>query len=512
MAQGQKDDDTALIIIVCAILLMAMLYVLQYFRAEINYGLTRFKYIETYLFSFWSADWKELSGELLARGRDLGDIPTVSIARFYNRYASFAWLFIYFPVMWFLYKKPSENDFKSHLNQQTLLERTARMFSPTYPYVGRDITKYDWNYGAWRLMETPLMFLIRNRAIKDPNGEPFRYNQCYECGDCPGLYTNTGDEKKEPDLFDSSSFDEAIALCEENLGTKAGEKEESAFKIAPRTVGTPEEELVKFKKSDLTPSLDSVYLNMHGKNVLNEIDEPRLYNALVQELGNVIGKIDRKTGKPDPNGIRDPFGWLKYEMEQDKKNAWRYGLAAALYLHGYSDNTKKDAYEIFDAMNYSLGGNGPLDPLAVNIGKAATLSLKFEDDRYFRDYVMKHCYFTNVFFMALFAYARRRGVVENCKFGWVRYFDRSLWYTLVQTGRAVPCAEGAGPWSHYFAEEAVGKPLDDPYMHIAIAGFREEMKQEGYLNENAENERDVRRKNEINAMRRDRESAKEYGY
>lgn len=512
MSPAGKDDDTAMIIVVCAILLMAVLYILQYFQAEINYFVTRFKVYETKLYSFWSADWNELSDELLARGKELGGISTMAIARFYNRYAAFAWAPLYIFIMWKLYKLPSESDFKHHLNQETYLASAARMFSPTYPYVGRDITKQDWNYGAWRLMETPLMFLVRNKAIKDPNGEPFRYSQCFECGEHPGLYTSDKAEEKAPDLFDSLSFDTAMSLCEQNIGIKAGEKEEEAFKLAYRNVGTPEEEMIKFKKSALTPILDSVYLNTQKRNVINEIDEQALYKALVKQLGNVIGKIDRKTGKPSPDGIRDPFAWLKYEMEQDAKNAWRFGLAAALYLHGYSDNTKDMAYEIIDAMNYSLGGTGPLDPLAINIGKAATVSLKFEDDRFFREYVMKHCYFTNVFFMALLEYARKRGVVENCKFSWVKYFDRSLWYSLVQVGRAVPCAEGAGCWSHYYGEVAMGKPLDDPYMHIAIAGFREEMKNEGYLNEKAENERDIRRKNEIDVLKRDRESAKKYGY
>ncbi len=74
------------------------------------------------------------------------------------------------------------------------------------------------------------------------------------------------------------------------------------------------------------------------------------------------------------------------------------------------------------------------------------------------------------------------------------------------------CAEAAGVWSHYYAEEALGHPLEEPYMEIAIEGFREEMIIEGYLNRKLENERRIRKKAEIESLKKQRARVADAGY
>lgn len=512
MATQGKDDDSAIIIVVCAALFVGAMMLMQHFNAEINGVLAKIKIVETWPFAFWSSDWKEVTESIQNGTEDLGQIRTATLMGFYNRYAAFAWLPLFAWITWKIWKMNTKENYKHRHTPETLIKASSQIVSSTYPWIYRDITKKDWNYGAWRLMESPLFFLVRNKCILDPSGEPFHYNQVFESGDHPSLYAGEEEASKEIDenrLFKSSSFEEAVRLCEKSLGQK--KEDNGDFRLMDREVSqNPEKEINKFKRSSLVPVLNSVYLNKKGRTVLNSIDDAKLRRVLSKQLGEVIGKT--KNGKPDESGERDPFAWLKYRAEQDPKEAWRFGLGVALYLHGYADKYKDDAYKIFDSMNYSLGGTGDLDSAKINIKPALGIGLKYSDDYSFRDDVMKHCYYLNPFFMALLKYARRRGVIETGKFSWVRRFDRSLWYSLVQEGRDVCTAEAAGVWSHFWAEQAMGCPLDEPYMQIAVDGFHVEMEKEGYLNIEAERKRTEAFRNAVIVKKRDEEMKKEQGF
>lgn len=325
---------------------------------------------------------------------------------------------------------------KQH-NPQTLLEATTKFFSANVPWIERDLTWENNNRGQFRLMESPLQFLIRNKLILDPNGEPFHWDVAYNAGHTRELYK----DKTFPD-------------------PRHGE-----FVLPRRDHGSPECEIRKFDESDLIPCITSAYLNTKKSIVRNTIDEKELESVLKEQLGEYMGG--------------HPYAYFTCKLDYPERK-WRYGLFMALFYHGYSDKTKKIAFEIFDAMNYSMGGKGEFNPTKIDITDHR-IDQSFLDEEIFQKVVMRHAMHSNVFFMALLQYARLRGVVSTSMFGWVKAFDRTLWYALSQTGRKVCCAEAAGVWSQYHAEKALGHSIGTPFMDIAVEGFKDEMIVEGWL-------------------------------
>lgn len=500
---NMNGDDMVALVFAGVILLVIIWYVLGLYSESINTAYAKFKIYETWPYMFWSGDWNELSSDILADKRDLSAVSLSTIGAFYNRAAAIVWAIPFAFVVWKLSKLQTVDSFRTHHTPQSLLATTSRIFSPTAPWVYRDITKVSWNAGKWRLMESPLMFLIRNRAILDPNGEPFRWNVAYDCGDAECLYAKEV-RKKE----DANPYEEERSIFE--IGIENSEKRKSRlaklakddFTLPARPKGSDEEEKQKFLNSDLVPTLDSVYLNSQKHAVINSLDEERLRQALIPQVGERLGD--------------DPFVHFR-KKAQDAKEKWRYGLATALFLHGFSDKTKDDAKILFDQMNYSYYNKKPMRPEDINVSHAMKFDIAIEGgkmtpDRLFMDTVMQHAVFANVFFMALLMYSRQRGVVSTASFGWVKAFDRTLWYALNQTGRAVCSVEAAGAWSHYFAEVAVKGKLETPYMEIAIEGIRTEMIIEGYLNREAEKARAEEKNAKLDIRRFQKEELKKnYG-
>lgn len=463
MSNRYDENDNAMIFAVAGIIfLLIIMFLINKFQGELNTAFAWFKIIETYPFMWWNSDWSILTDDIINDRRDLGSVEMGVLATFYNRYIAFFWLLVYGFFIYKVFKKPIETDFAVVHTPQSLLNASSRMFSETIPWVHRNIAEECWNTGQWRLMEGPLMFLIKHKAIKDPNGDPFKFNMVYEAGDTPSLYERGSAEKPSVNIPDVELFEPSFDFALKKRNSKSSRK----FSLPHREYGTVEEELLKFKNSDLVPSDNSPYLNKKRKAVINTIDERVLKNALAPQLGL------RMEG--------DPFVFLSTQEN------WRFGLAVALFLHGLSDETKKDAEEIFDCMNKSFAGKKAFDHNDIDIGKAKSYNLNWKNDRRFSDNVTLHFSFTNPFFMALLEYARTRGVVSCASFGWVKAFDRTTWYSLSQTGRSVCSVEAAGPWSHYHAEKAMEKTLSKPYLEMAIQGIRTEMVIEGWLNEKAE--------------------------
>lgn len=472
--QGKDENDNGLVLIIAGLAAVVGIFLItRIFAEQVNTVYAKFKIYETWAYSFWSQDWSDLTNDILAGKRDLGAVRMSVIGKFYNRYASIFWLIIYGLIFWRLKKMEVRDDWMTHHNPQSLLATTSRMFSATAPWVYHDPTKANWNVGKWRLMESPLMFLVKHRAILDPNGEPFRWDLVFDCGNCEALYAPDvrKDGSGDDDTDERSIFEIAQAEIERRRSV-AGKIAKDDFELPSVELGAEEEEIEKFRTSSLVPLANSIYLNTKEKIVVNSLNIPRLQKVLSAQVGDRLGA--------------DPFDYLRAWAEKDEKYRWRYALAVALFLHGFSDKTKEDAFGIWDAMNYSFRNKKNMTPEIVNVGKAMTYDIGWKKDRSFRSKVMNHSAFANVFFMALMDYARQRGVVTTASFGWVKAFDRTLWYALSQAGRSVCSVEAAGVWSHYYAEEAMRTVIENPYMEIAIEGLRTEMINEGYLNEKAE--------------------------
>lgn len=289
--------------------------------------------------------------------------------------------------------------------RQKVLETFSEIASCNIPWLERDLTKESCNSGPWRLMESPLLFLMRNECLLDEKGVPFRYELVFGCV---------------------------------NEGAQAGGGYES------------------FEDSSLVPLAECPYLDK-----VNALDKRRLRFVLEAQLGS------RTT---------DLFA----EAER-----WRYGLFAALTLHAFSDETKKDAQELFDVMNRSMGGSGPFDPVNIDIGRWGDLYWEIvgKFHKVAREYFPEERTptFSNVLFSRLLTAARLRGVISTSAFGWIKAFDRILWYTLSQTGRNVAASEAAGVMSHIIVEDIMGKTYDVPMIDPAIEGFDNEMIRQCWL-------------------------------
>lgn len=94
----------------------------------------------------------------------------------------------------------------------------------------------------------------------------------------------------------------------------------------------------------------------------------------------------------------------------------------------------------------------------------------------------QHNNFELPFFIALINRARRKGVLANSQFLWVRPIDRALWYTLSQCGGRSAWAEAYGPWAHYLAEtKHPQKHLTTPYVQSAVSGLADALDKQGWF-------------------------------
>lgn len=318
------------------------------------------------------------------------------------------------------------SNFRKRHKPQSLLEAGASVFPSEAPWVHFNPASQSWNLGQWRLMESPLFFLVKHHCLIGEDRQPIRFSQVYgNCGEDPFLY---GDS---PEPFN-------------------------------------ERAVADFERSPLEPDPDAPLLNSGRRRVANWIDREKLGKILIGQLGPKVA--------PDC-----ATHFLRYL--DDPENRWRFGLFAALVLHGHPDGKKADARRILDSMNRSAapGKDGVFRASDIRIDDAEKQIRKISATLPVADFPAIHASFENVLFMALLEHARRRGVLSTASFGWVKAFDRTLWYSFCQTGRRVCCAEAAGAWSHYSAEEAMGRPLHEPYMDIAIDGFEAEMADEGWI-------------------------------
>ena len=78
---------------------------------------------------------------------------------------------------------------------------------------------------------------------------------------------------------------------------------------------------------------------------------------------------------------------------------------------------------------------------------------------------------------SLLAAARDDGVVPSSEFLWLKPIDRRLWYMLNCIGRQTPYAEVGGPFAHWKAEKAMGRPSLIPMIDEAIKALEVAIKE-----------------------------------
>ncbi|MCR4667197.1 MAG: hypothetical protein K5657_07875 [Desulfovibrio sp.] len=103
--------------------------------------------------------------------------------------------------------------------------------------------------------------------------------------------------------------------------------------------------------------------------------------------------------------------------------------------------------------------------------------------------VRPHNQYTYLVILALYAFARRKGVLGSAEFIWLKPLLRPLFYLLNNFGRRTVWVEVAGPVVHYRAEEALslrlpsfqGVDMEEKCVWEAVCGLERALMEEGWL-------------------------------
>lgn len=165
-------------------------------------------------------------------------------------------------------------------------------------------------------------------------------------------------------------------------------------------------------------------------------------------------------------------------MGLNRLEPYLYGLAGAFMLFGTGkDDNKKEAQHILDSM--SLSFRPPCSARSAHVDLHWPFLHKAKSGRknYFINpeipdktrkkiaalwkseeiqYVVRpHNRYLNNVLLALYAFAREKGVLDTAEFIWLRPVNRKLFYLLNNYGRRVAFPEIAGARCHYEAESAL---------------------------------------------------------
>ena len=204
------------------------------------------------------------------------------------------------------------------------------------------------------------------------------------------------------------------------------------------------------------------------RNGLPDRELPAWGNARLDEI-KAREVLEEQLGKPF-----EGYGGL---------TPWRRALAVAFLT--YAGGDKKGGVAILDAMSSSYGERN---------GRATCRILEDENfpqrlERLWERHsallsercLRRHGHFEAPWFMALLYRARRKGVLANAQFLWLRPMDRPLWYALCQCGGRTAMMEGAAAWAHYMMEEQAGHTLDSPHVASAVSSLRDALNAQGWL-------------------------------
>lgn len=155
--------------------------------------------------------------------------------------------------------------------------------------------------------------------------------------------------------------------------------------------------------------------------------------------------------------------------------AYLQKLALAFLLFGLDQKDK--AQQLLDEMNRSLVWPGmverkkfhlgwpPFKNCKVNVGYSMNLSLGLSqkkidqllETKSVQRAILPHNKYTSLVILALYRFARSKGVLPTSQFLWLRPVNRTLHYLLNNFGRRTVWIECAGPWTHFLAEDQLQK-------------------------------------------------------
>lgn len=194
----------------------------------------------------------------------------------------------------------------------------------------------------------------------------------------------------------------------------------------------------------------------------------------------------------------------------DKLPPYMYALCAAFLLFG--TNKKDDGQKILDNMSvtfrpprkevparwswkypfYIKGVKGRKSysmSTYVHVNRQEILKLFNREDVQLM--VRPHNRYRDHVVLALYAYARKKGVLSTAEFIWLRPVNRRLFYLLNNHGRRTSWVEVAGPVTHYSAEELLGNnnrdfqgtdiPPQDKLVRHAVNALELAMFEEGWV-------------------------------
>lgn len=92
----------------------------------------------------------------------------------------------------------------------------------------------------------------------------------------------------------------------------------------------------------------------------------------------------------------------------------------------------------------------------------------------------RHAYMTT-FMASLLEIARSDGVLASAEFLWLKPLDRRLWFVLNSVGRRTAVVEVAGVFSHWKAEQKMGRALKTPMVKGAVDGLDEGLQSVLYI-------------------------------
>ena len=136
-----------------------------------------------------------------------------------------------------------------------------------------------------------------------------------------------------------------------------------------------------------------------------------------------------------------------------------YALAAVFIARMNRD--RNSASLILETINKTFTTGKPDFTVARAVLK------KYRNEENVQEILAKHAYSLTVM-ASLLEGARQDGVVPSAEFLWLKPIDRRLWYMLNCVGRQTPFAEVAGPFAHWRAEKAMGRPSLVPMIDEAI--------------------------------------------
>jgi hypothetical protein len=179
--------------------------------------------------------------------------------------------------------------------------------------------------------------------------------------------------------------------------------------------------------------------------------------------------------------LRDQFGARSHEIFAGFHRMPKYLQKLGLSFLLYGTERKKEAYVLLDSMSLSYfppqeerpgrwekKKNFPYwryapavkaAPQLMNLGFAWS---KKEIDallqgREAKRVLAPHLKYTHLVILALYEFARKKGVLPTADFIWLRPTNRSLFYLLNNFGRRTAWTEIAGPWAHYQAETCLAE-------------------------------------------------------